>query len=122
MKQHVFRYELLTQDIKLQGYPGGIPDCFKVYECIDGRTVFEDEESGLLVCYHLKDGQIYPGKFLFIVVGVRKWMCNKLKYSFKRIRGYSVDVFHSYYHIRLDHLLDRIHHSKNMGRTLRVSF
>ena len=63
MKQHVFRYELLTQDIAIQGYPGGIPDCFKVYECIDGRNVFEDEESGLLVCYHLKDGQIYPGKF-----------------------------------------------------------
>lgn len=63
MKQLVFRYELLTQDVCIQGYPGGIPDCFKAYECIDGRNVFEDEESGLLVCYHLKDGQIYPGKF-----------------------------------------------------------
>lgn len=30
----------------------------------------------------------------------------------KELGGYSVDVFHSYYHIRLDHLLDRIHHSK----------
>lgn len=63
MKHRVFRYELLTQDITIQGYPGGIPDCFKAYECIDGRNVFEDEESGLLVCYHLKDGHQYPGKY-----------------------------------------------------------
>ena len=30
----------------------------------------------------------------------------------KELGGYSVDVFHSYYHIRLDHLLDCMYHSK----------
>ena len=31
---------------------------------------------------------------------------------YKYLGGYSVDVFHSYYHIRLDHLLDCMYHSK----------
>ena len=63
MKQMVFRYELMTKDINLKGYPNGIPDCFKAFELIDGRTVFVDKEDGLLVCYALKDGCNYPTKY-----------------------------------------------------------
>ena len=63
MKQLVFRYDLLTQDINLKGYPNGIPDCFKAFEVIDGRTVFVDKEDGLLVCYALKDHCNYPTKY-----------------------------------------------------------
>ena len=63
MKQLVLRYNLLTQDVRIQGYPNGIPDCFKAFEVIDGRTAFVDKEDGLLVCYALKDGCNYPIKY-----------------------------------------------------------
>ena len=63
MKQLVFRYDLLTHDINLKGYPNGIPDCFKVYKVIDGRNVFIDKEDGTLVCYGLQDGCNYPTKY-----------------------------------------------------------
>ena len=63
MKQMVFRYELMTKDINLKGYPNGIPDCFKAFKVIDGRTVFVDKEDGTLVCYGLQDGCNYPTKY-----------------------------------------------------------
>lgn len=63
MKQLVFRYDLLTRDVRLQGYPDGIPDCFKAFKVIDGRYVYDDKESGLLVCYNFKDGCDYPDKY-----------------------------------------------------------
>ena len=69
MKQLVFRYELMTQDINLKGYPNGIPDCFKVYESIDGRTVYHDKEDDTLVCYNLIEGCNYPTKFAVL----RSW-------------------------------------------------
>ena len=63
MKHLVFRYELLTKDINLKGYPNGIPDCFKCYEIIDGRNVFLDKEGDTLVCYALQEGCNYPTKY-----------------------------------------------------------
>ena len=69
MKQLVFRYELLTHDINLKGYPNGIPDCFKAFKVIDGRTVFVDKEDGTLVCYGLQDGCNYPTKYAVL----RSW-------------------------------------------------
>ena len=63
MKQLVFRYDLLTKDINLKGYPNGIPNCFKCYEIIDGRIVFLDKEDDTLVCYALQDGCNYPIKY-----------------------------------------------------------
>ena len=69
MKQLVFRYELLTKDINLKGYPNGIPDCFKAFEVIDGRTVFVDKEDGTLVCYGLQYGCNYPTKYAVL----RSW-------------------------------------------------
>ena len=63
MKHLVFRYELLTKDINLKGYPNGIPVCFKCYEIIDGRNVFLDKEDGTLVCYALQEGCNYPTKY-----------------------------------------------------------
>ena len=69
MKHLVFRYELLTNDINLKGYPNGIPDCFKAFEVIDGRTVFVDKEDGTLVCYGLQDGCKYPTKYAVL----RSW-------------------------------------------------
>ena len=63
MKQLIFRYELLTKDINLKGYPNGIPDCFKCYEIIDGRHVFLDKEDDTLVCYALQEGSNYPTKY-----------------------------------------------------------
>ena len=70
MKQLIFRYELLTKDINLKGYPNGIPDCFKCYEIIDGRNVFLDKEDDTLVCYALQEGCNYPTKY-----GVLKSRC-----------------------------------------------
>ena len=63
MKQLVFRYELLTKDINLKGYPNGIPDCFKVYKDIDGHNVFLDKEDNTLVCYVFQEGCDYPIKY-----------------------------------------------------------
>ena len=63
MKHLIFRYELLTKDINLKGYPNGIPDCFKCYEIIDGRNVFLDKEDDTLVCYALQEGCNYPTKY-----------------------------------------------------------
>ena len=69
MKHLVFRYELLTNDINLKGYPNGIPDCFKAFKVIDGRTVFIDKEDGTLGCYGLQDGCNYPTKYAVL----RSW-------------------------------------------------
>lgn len=69
MKQLVFRYELLTQDVRIQGYTGGIPDCFKAFEAIDGRNVYSDKEDDALVCYNLLDGCNYPTKYAVL----RSW-------------------------------------------------
>ena len=66
MKQLIFRYELLTKDINLKGYPNGIPDCFKCYEIIDGRNVFLDKEDDTLVCYALQEGCNYPTKYVVL--------------------------------------------------------
>ena len=63
MKQLIFRYELLTKDINLKGYPNGISVCFKCYEIIDGRNVFLDKEDDTLVCYALQEGCNYPTKY-----------------------------------------------------------
>ena len=63
MKQLIFRYELLTKDINLKGYPNGIPDCFKCYEIIDGRHLFLDREDDTLVWYALREGCNYPTKY-----------------------------------------------------------
>lgn len=69
MKQLVFRYDLLTQDVRIQGYPGGIPDCFKAFEAIDGRNVYIDKEDDTLVCYNLLPGCNYPTKYAVL----RSW-------------------------------------------------
>ena len=74
MKQLVFRYDLLTQDINLKGYPNGVPDCFKAYEAIDGRNVFYDKEVDGLVCYKLIDGCDYPCK-----IHVLKYWCEEVE-------------------------------------------
>ena len=74
MKQLLFRYELLTKDINLKGYPNGIPDCFKVYKEIDGRIVYIDKEEGILVCYGLQDGCNYPTKY-----GVLRSWCEEIE-------------------------------------------
>ena len=62
MKYYVFRYHLMEQDMT----GGGInPEhsALDQLKDIDGRIIFRDKESGLLCCYALHDGFLYPTKY-----------------------------------------------------------
>ena len=62
MKNYVFRYHLMVQDMSGGGINPDLSAC-KVYKEIDGRNVFVDRESNLLCCYALHDGCNYPTKY-----------------------------------------------------------
>ena len=62
MKSYVFRYSLMVQDMSGGGINPDLSAC-EVYKEIDGRNTFVDSESGLLCCYSLKEGVIYPIKY-----------------------------------------------------------
>ena len=62
MKQYVFRYNLMVQDMSGGGINSALSSCI-VYKDIDGRTAFVDGDSGMLCCYVLPEGLIYPVKF-----------------------------------------------------------
>ena len=52
MKNYVFRYSLMVQDMAGGGINPDLSAC-KVYKEIDGRNTFVDRQSGLLCCYAL---------------------------------------------------------------------
>ena len=62
MKNYVFRYSLMVQDMAGGGINPDLSAC-KVYKEIDGRNVFIDEESNSMCCYTLHDGCNYPTKY-----------------------------------------------------------
>ena len=65
MKNYVFRYSLMVQDMAGGGINPDLSSCEK-YKAIDGRNTFVDRQSGLLCCYSLIDGCNYPMKSLII--------------------------------------------------------
>ena len=62
MKNYVFRYSLMVQDMAGGGINPDLSAC-KVYKELDGRNTFVDRQSGLLCCYALHDGMNYPMKY-----------------------------------------------------------
>ena len=62
MKNYVFRYSLMVQDMAGGGINPDLSAC-KVYKEIDGRNVFIDRETNSLCCYALHDGNNYPTKY-----------------------------------------------------------
>ena len=62
MKNYVFRYQLMVQDMAGGGINPDLSAC-KVYKEIDGRNVFVDRKCNLLCCYALHDGNNYPTKY-----------------------------------------------------------
>ena len=62
MKNYVFRYSLMVQDMAGGGINPDLSAC-KVYKEIDGRNVFVDRGCNLLCCYTLHDGCNYPTKY-----------------------------------------------------------
>ena len=62
MKQYVFRYNLMVQDMSGGGINPALSSC-NVYKDIDGHTAFVDGDSGMLCCYALPEGLIYPVKY-----------------------------------------------------------
>ena len=62
MKNYVFRYSLMVQDMAGGGINPDLSAC-KVYKEIDGRNVFVDRETNSICCYALHDGCNYPTKY-----------------------------------------------------------
>ena len=62
MKNYVFRYSLMVQDMAGGGINPDLSAC-KIYKEIDGRNVFVDKENNLMCCYALHDGNNYPTKY-----------------------------------------------------------
>ena len=62
MKNYVFRYSLMVQDMAGGGISPDLSAC-KVYKEIDGRNVFVDRKTNLLCCYALHEGCNYPTKY-----------------------------------------------------------
>lgn len=62
MKQYVFHYNLMVQDMSGGGINPTLSSC-NVYKDIDGCKAFVDGDSGMLCCYTLPEGLIYPVKY-----------------------------------------------------------
>ena len=62
MKNYVFRYSLMVQDMAGGGINPERSSLEKLKD-IDGRIAFRDKETGLLCCYALHEGYMYPTKY-----------------------------------------------------------
>ena len=62
MKNYVFRYSLMVKDMAGGGVNPELSSLEKLKD-IDGRITFRDKETGLLCCYALHEGCLYPTKY-----------------------------------------------------------